>query len=315
MSTTSTSRADFDAQIARARAVKIERELERRGVTNLTGKKGMLSGPCPVCGGTDRFAINIKKQLFHCRKCGGQGGGAIDLVMFVAGVSFIRAVEILTGYRPEPVVAKPVEYAKASTTTEQDEAEQHRRAAWLWSQRRPIAGTLAERYLRSRHITCPLPPTLAFLPPSGDYPPSMIAAYALPNEIEPGLLGAPRIVRSVHVTRLLLDGSGRERGKAAKKTIGRPLGNPIVLAPVNDALTLTITEGIEDALSVFQATGLGAWAAGSAPYMLSIEVPDYIDAITIIADADEAGQRGAIGLAQRLHQRGGIEIFLEGVAP
>ena len=46
--------------------------------------------------------------------------------------------------------------------------------------------------------------------------------------------------------------------------IGRSTGAPIVLAPLTDALGLAITEGIEDALSVHEATGLGVWAAGSA---------------------------------------------------
>jgi hypothetical protein len=128
------------------------------------------------------------------------------------------------------------------------------------------------------------------------------------------VLGAPRIVRSVHVTRLLPDGSGREPGKA-KFTLGRPLGLPIVIAPVTDTLALVITEGIEDALSVYQATGLGTWAAGSATYMPSLKVPDCVEAVTIIADDDKSGRQGAAGLAQQLYQRGGIEIFLEGVSP
>lgn len=40
--------------------------------------------------------------------------------------------------------------------------------------------------------------------------------------------------------------------------IGRSKGAPIVLAPLNDLLGLIVTEGIEDALSAHQATGLGA---------------------------------------------------------
>jgi hypothetical protein len=49
----------FDDWVARARAVPIEREIERRRI-KLRGKlKGC--GPCPKCGGDDRFAINSKK--------------------------------------------------------------------------------------------------------------------------------------------------------------------------------------------------------------------------------------------------------------
>ena len=46
--------------------------------------------------------------------------------------------------------------------------------------------------------------------------------------------------------------------------IGRSSGSPIVLAPANDLLGLVISEGIEDALSLHEASGCGAWAAGSA---------------------------------------------------
>jgi hypothetical protein len=37
-----------------------------------------------------------------------------------------------------------------------------------------------------------------------------------------------------------------------------------------------------------------------------------VDCVTIYAHGDEAGQRGANGLAERLHQRG-FEIFIEGL--
>ena len=85
---------------------------------------------------------------------------------------------------------------------------------------------------------------------------------------------------------------------------------PIVIAPPNDLLGLAITEGIEDGLSVYQATGLGVWVAGSAGRMpgLADKVPNYIEAVTIYAHADEAGQRGANGLADALVERG-VEVF------
>ena len=54
--------------IAQARAVPIERELERRGI-RLRGRVDRY-GPCPVCGGTDRFSVNVKKQVWNCRGCG-----------------------------------------------------------------------------------------------------------------------------------------------------------------------------------------------------------------------------------------------------
>ena len=71
-------------------------------------------------------------------------------------------------------------------------------------------------------------------------------------------------------------------------------------------LGLAIAEGIEDGLSILESTGLGIWAAGAAGRMpaLAPTVPDYVDAVSIIADPDDAGQRGARELGAHLRARG-----------
>ena len=140
----------------------------------------------------------------------------------------------------------------------------------------------------------------------------MIAAFSLPDEIEPGLLGEPRNVEAVHLTLLRNDGNGKADTDRSKLFVGSPGNLPIVLAPPNDLLALAITEGIEDGLTAHQATGLGAWAAGSAGRMpaLSESLPRYIESVTIRAHADRAGQDGALTLAEALTRRG-IEVFME----
>ena len=77
------------------------------------------------------------------------------------------------------------------------------------------------------------------------------------------------------------------------------------LPPPRRCLGLAIAEGIEDGLSIHQATGLGAWAAGSASRMpaLADRVPDWIDCVTILADADTDGRKGACELAEALRRR------------
>jgi hypothetical protein len=127
------------------------------------------------------------------------------------------------------------------------------------------------------------------------------------TEPEPGALAiADADVRGVHVTRLKSDGSGKAGAEDDKITIGHCLGLPIVLAPPNDGLGLAITEGIEDGLSIQQATGLGVWVAGTAGRMPALAeiVPAYIDCITIVGHRDVAGERGAVGLAEKLKARG-----------
>jgi hypothetical protein len=143
----------------------------------------------------------------------------------------------------------------------------------------------------------------------------LVAAFGCASEPEPGVLGTPLNVDAVHITRLLPDGSDRERGDRAKIMLGSPGARPIVLAPVNDLLGLAITEGIEDALSVHAATGLGSWAAGAAGRMpaLADVVPNYVEAVTIFAHADKAGQDGARQLADVLRIKRGIEVIIEGL--
>jgi hypothetical protein len=186
------------------------------------------------------------------------------------------------------------------------------RAQWLWNKRKPVSGTIAEIYLRkARAYNGQFPATLGFLPAERNFPPALIAAYGFAAEPESGLLAlAANDVRAVQLTRLLLDGSDRERGNKAKITIGRAAsGLPIIVAPVNDGLGLAISEGTEDALSVYQATGLGAWAAGGASRMAALaeSVPQYVEAATILVDDDDAGRRAATMLAAKLRGRG-IEV-------
>jgi hypothetical protein len=192
---------------------------------------------------------------------------------------------------------------------------QHEKAAWLWSKRRPIVGSIAERYLReARAVTCDLPPTLAFLPPvKPAHEPAMIAAFGMVEEPEPGVLSAPIDVNSVHLTFLKPDGSGKSEDNPNKLIVGSPLARPIVLAPPNDLLGMAVTEGIEDALTAHQMTGLGAWAAGSAGFMPKLEkMPSYIEAVTIFAHPDQAGEKGAHKLARALKLRD-VDVRIEGL--
>jgi hypothetical protein len=150
--------------------------------------------------------------------------------------------------------------------------------------------------------------TLGFLTPSKPgHHPALIAAAGLPIEPEPGLLSIETIkVAAIHLTLLKPDGLGKADVRPSKIIVGPITGSPIVVAPPNDLLGLAITEGIEDALSIHAATGLGAWAAGSAAHMgaLAAIVPGWIDNITICVDGNVAGHRGADELARGLKGRG-----------
>jgi hypothetical protein len=84
----------FNTWADKARAVLIQNEIDRRGIKLRGGVERY--GPCPKCGGDDRFSINISKQVFNCRGCG-IGGDVIALVEHLDGVDFTRAAEMLAG--------------------------------------------------------------------------------------------------------------------------------------------------------------------------------------------------------------------------
>jgi hypothetical protein len=68
----------FEDWVAAARAVPIEHESERRGI-KLKGRIERV-GACPKCRcGTDRFAINIKKGVWHCHPPD-KGGAAMSVL-------------------------------------------------------------------------------------------------------------------------------------------------------------------------------------------------------------------------------------------
>jgi putative DNA primase/helicase len=311
----------FDAAtIARARSVPVESEVAQRGICLKRNHK-QLCGPCPLCGGTDRFNVDPRKNLWICRGCR-TGGDVIALVRHLDGVSFAGAIETLTGEERKKLAsgspaAGPRDGGDRAAVLE--ERRQSKVAAALWARRRPIVGMLAERYLFWRGIAC-FPATIGYLPAHQAHPPAMIAAFGWAQEIEPGVLAAPQAVTGIHITRLTPE--GQKVATQAKMMVGPSAGQPIVVAPPNDLLGLAICEGLEDALTVHEATGLGAWAAGAAGRMPALArlVPDYITCVTVFAH-DDTGAGYARELAAAIHQRNrsrrdplNAEIKIEGLS-
>lgn len=134
------------------------------------GKGREMVGPCPKCGGSDRFSINAQKNVFNCRHCGISGEGVIKLVMLTEDVLFVRALEIITGEKPSEDVddkklAELREKNARDTEKREREAARYREAArsaghvvWVSGWRvdfRPGSESVAAAYLRVRGIVLP----------------------------------------------------------------------------------------------------------------------------------------------------------------
>jgi phage/plasmid primase-like uncharacterized protein len=275
--------ADLKNLIERALTVPIEAEAARWGII-VRGRN--YAGPCPICGGRDRFWINTAKQTFGCRKCA-IGGDVIALVQHIEGVGFRAAVMSLTrdGPRSTPAVVKPTSGVK----NEKSEYASH---IWhdIWRNAKTAAGTLVEVYLRSRGIMTPPPAGLRFAPrlfhksqETGviTYWPGMVAL------VQRGTDGAPI---AIHRTYLSPAGS-KAPVEREKLTLGPSGGGAARLAHADDLVM--VGEGIETCLSAMQATGWPAWAALSTAGLRSLDLPEHIRRVTILADGDDPGEQAA----------------------
>ena len=86
----------YDAWVERARAVPIESEIIRRGI-KLRRSGSERIGPCPRCGGDDRFSINVKEGVWNCRQCkpADVAGDVIGLVEWLDNTDFNGACTTL----------------------------------------------------------------------------------------------------------------------------------------------------------------------------------------------------------------------------
>jgi Toprim domain len=292
---------DADA-IAAARAVRVEDEIARRGI-RLRGKVER-TGPCPICGGTDRFSINTRKQLFNCRGFG--GGDVIAMAQHFDGSDFADAIRTLTGISDldcrRPSTPDPIKQAEAQARDEakaRDELADVRsrmaKARSIWQEAVPtIEGTPVEVYFRV-HRRLDLPANISGsvlryhpqCPFGAASHPSMIALVRnIINNREQG----------VHRTALRPDGTPLKiDGKTARLSLG-PIGGGAIKLSDNAEVTtgLTIAEGLETTIAGMMAPTWyrPAWSLLSAGNVAAFPVLTGIECLTILVDHDRPDQHG-----------------------
>jgi len=301
-----------------ARETRIEDVIEQRGI--VLRRSGVERvGPCPRCGGDDRFAVHLSKQVFNCRGCGAKGGDAIALVCFLDGCGFLDAVETLAG--PLPFDATRLSRGVVSGTTsrkgatggsefrhrrerEQREAADARRtikycdALWRETTRLPPD---AIKYFARRGIVLDGVPDQGGLrfhhacPFAGETLPCIVA------RLTNAATGAP-------------GGIWRRPINGAKPKVVGPMKGQVVRLWPNDAVTdgLCIAEGLESALAA--ATRIAhrgtllqpMWACACANNIRNFPVLPGVEHLTIIVDNDRkrAGQDAARACANRWADEG-----------
>jgi len=246
--------------------------------------------PCPCCQAARRrgqsaltLADGQAGLLLNCKKSG------CDFR------DILTAAGLRTGDYAPP---DPATLAKREAERRAEADKRAAQAQRLWNEARPVAGTVAESYLRGRGIACPLPETLRFHPScfhgaSGQRFPAMLALVE----------GADGF--GLHRTWLRPDGTGKAPVTPAKAMLGAAAGGAVRLT--EGAGRLLVGEGVESTFSAFILRGdarAQAWAALSTSGMRGLRLPAKPGALTIAPDGDAPGREAAHALAHRAHALG-----------
>ena len=249
-----------------------------------------------------------------CNTCGSYPNGFL-LLTYLNGYEAKEAVKEVAQYlREKEIPARPkVQAPQAKPVFEVDSKKVDDLKA-VWAESLPLAGSIAERYLRDRGITCALPddaevrfhPALEYFSGDGKLEGSYPAMVSLLRSCEKGY------PLSIHRTYLDPAG-GKAKVTVPKKLMSVPiehaiseLGGAIRLFPVAGD-ELAVTEGIETALAVrSQYPNLPVWATYSAMVLTKFRPPKGIRKVYIFGDVDSggAGQAAAVTLAMRLYDEG-----------
>jgi hypothetical protein len=257
-------------------------------VTALRGKWSSNHGMCRCPAhedGTPSLSVTAAQDgrvLLHC--FAGCEGRAVIATLRGMGLwpqrGETRAPVRLTPERPD-----------------QAQMRRQRRARALWDAAVPIAGTLAEVYLRARGIAPPWPASLRFL--------ARLEHTTRPTP-HPALIAAVQDSAGdvTAIQRIWLSDDGRAKAalEPAKAALGPMRDGAVrISAP---ARMMGLAEGIETALSAERMFSLPVWASLGASRLKSVGLPRSCRAVVVFADNGEAGLRLAREAAAHFRQQG-----------
>lgn len=269
-------------------------------------------GPCPVCGGSDRFRFDNRhgRGDYFCNQC--RAGDGFKLLMGFLGQSFadvrklvLRLAGIEESDTPRPA-PRPAPIAPDEPARPTGRVVRLLRESCMVEDCEP-----ARLYLASRALW-PLPqghglrahPSVTYWQKNGE---TVQEIGLFPALIVP-LRNVNGELVTMHVTYLTRDGSKistHDPRKILSKTQGHE-GCAARLMPHGE--TLGIAEGIETALSASVLHSVPVWAALNATLLQKFQPPADVRKLVIFADRDVAGLDAALKLAQRLQGQVQFEI-------
>ncbi len=265
----------------------------------LSGKHG----PCPMCGGKDRFRWDNKngEGTYFCSNCG--AGDGVKLVMETQRVDFKNAVARIN----EHIGSAPIVHTRPGLS----KAQQRESLRALYKQSQPVTeGDPVWRYLRNRGCGVPVIEHIRYVPKclytdkdkGSTWHPAMLAVIC---DVD----GTPV---SLHRTYLTMGGQKADVESVRRLMPGSiAAGSSVRLTEASE--TLGIAEGIETALSASKLFSVPCWAALNTSLLRQWQPPAETKTVVIFADNDAnfAGQKAAYDLASNLANKHKVSVSVK----
>lgn len=236
-------------------------------------------GPCPMCGGKDRWRFDDKDGAgtWICSQCG--AGDGVSLVMKAKGWDFKTAAEeiekLMGDVEPAAPKAKP------------DPKQQLEDMRHMWRRAKPPSEPV-RRYLQSRGI-------------DGEY----CDMRELWREMVVLMRSPDGEGCMVHRTLLTADGR-----RDCRLFMPGPIAEGAAVRLMRAGDTLGIAEGIETALSAAILFDVPCWAALNTSLLKKWNPPQEVKRVVIFGDCDAnfAGHAAAYELARRLAEKVSVSV-------
>jgi putative DNA primase/helicase len=254
-------------------------------------------GPCPLCGGKDRYLFDDKdgSGSYFCRQCG--AGVGIILIRKKHGWDFKTAaaeIDKIIGHS-----------APIATPTKPQCSDERRRRDIERLLAEATAQAVVDTYLQRRGLSVSSPilrghPSCPYFDadrkPAGRFPAILAQLIGPDGDIKT----AHRIYDAPHLA--------KPERKKNMPAVGTIRGGAVRLFDCDEKLA--IGEGIETMLAVREMFGLPVWACLTAIGVESFAPPAGVRHLHVYADNDTncTGQKAAYTLANRLSVRNKITV-------